>query len=69
MSPEQKKKRQKRKKRWLDKQSPEKEEELRQKARNYQKTGVKTIWYRLKSSREYGALLAAQVLLFLYKIM
>ena len=47
LSPEQK--------RCLDKQSPEKKEELRQKARNYQKTDIKTIWYRLKS-RELGAL-------------
>ena len=38
MSPEQKKKRQKSTKRWLDKQSAEKKEELRQKARDYQKS-------------------------------
>ena len=37
MSPEQKKKRQESTKRWLYKGSPEKEEELRQKARDYQK--------------------------------
>ena len=55
LSSEQKKKTQENTKRWLDKQSPEKKEELRQKARNYQKTDIKTIWYRLKS-RELGAL-------------
>ena len=37
MSPEQKKKRQESTKRSLDKQLPEKKEELRQKARDYQK--------------------------------
>ena len=30
-------------KRWLDKQSLEKKEELKQKAQDYQKTGIKTI--------------------------
>ena len=40
MSPEQKKKRQESTKRRLDKQSPEKKEELRQKARDYQKKQV-----------------------------
>ena len=40
MSPEQKKKRQESTKRWLDKQSPEKKEELRQKARDYKKKQV-----------------------------
>ena len=36
---------------WLDKQSREKKEELRQKTRFYQKkTGIKTIWYKSKSS-------------------
>ena len=37
MSPEQKKNRQESTKRWLDKQSLEKKEELRQKAQGYQK--------------------------------
>ena len=37
LSPEQKTKRQERTKRWLDKQSPEKKQELKQKARDYQK--------------------------------
>ena len=66
MSPEKKKKkREESTKQWSDKQSPEKKEELRQKARDYKKTGIKTIWYRSKSSREWGALLAAQISLFL----
>ena len=46
LSPGQKKKRQESTKQWLDKQSPEKKEELRQKARDYQKTGIIIIWYR-----------------------
>ena len=54
MSPEQKKKRQESTKRWLDKQSLEKKEELRQKARDYQKkqvskpygTGQRVVGYR-----------------------
>ena len=46
MSPEQKKKRQESTKQWLDKQWPEKKEELRQKAQDYQKTGIIIIWYR-----------------------
>ena len=49
-SPEQKKKRQESTKRWLDKQSLEKKEELRQKGEIIKKTGIKTIWYRSKSS-------------------
>ena len=46
LSPEQKKKRQESTKQWLDKQWPEKKEELRQKAQDYQKTGIIIIWYR-----------------------
>ena len=37
LSPEQKTKRQESTKRWLDKQSPEKKQELKQKVRDYQK--------------------------------
>ena len=37
LSPEQKKKRQENTKRWLNRQSPEKQEELRQRAREYHK--------------------------------
>ena len=68
MSPEKKKKKREKKapKQWSDKQSPEKKEELRQKARDYKKTGIKTIWYRSKSSREWGALLAAPNFTFSY---
>ena len=40
LSPEQKTKRQESTKWWLDKQSPERKEELRQKARDYQKKQV-----------------------------
>ena len=52
MSPEQKKKRQESTKRWLDKQSPEKIEELRQKARDYQKNRYYNHMVRVREGNE-----------------
>ena len=54
LSPEQKTKRQESTKRWLDKQSPEKKQELKQKAGDYQKNRYHNHMVQVRVVRDRG---------------
>ena len=70
LSPEQEKKRQESSKRCLDKQSPEKKEELRQKIRDYKKKQVsKSYGTDYRVVRDRGLYSQPKSHFFLYKIM